>query len=262
MKTIIITGSTRGIGFGLADSFLALGQQVVISGRTQNSVEDAFGKLATRHTAERIFGLPCDVSDFSQVQALWDAACDHFGQIDIWINNAGAGNAQTKFWNLSPERIQTVVDTNVRGAMYGARVALSGMQKQGTGAFYNMEGLGSEGPYVAGLALYASTKSALKYLTDSLIREVKGTPVIVGAISPGMVLTDLLTKQYDDKPAEWEDAKRIFNILADKPETVTPWIAERVLANLTNGTRIKWLNTWKTLKRFLTFPFIKRDLFI
>lgn len=250
MKTIIITGSTRGIGFGLADSFLSLGHKVVISGRSQGSVEKALEQLTSRYPMELVFGYPCDVREFHQVQSLWDAASDHFGEIDIWINNAGIGTSQIKFWDLMPDRIQSLVDTNVRGAAFGARVALRGMIAQGKGAFYNMEGLGSDGRHVDDLTLYGSSKSALRYMSDGLMEEVKGTPVIVGAISPGMVLTDFLTKQYDGTSRDWSDAKRIVRVLIDKVETVTPWIAERVLENEVNGTRIVWLTRWKVVKRF------------
>lgn len=262
MKTIIITGSTRGIGFGLADSFLALGHRVVISGRTQGSVENALGELAARHPVELMFGQPCNVLEFRQVQSLWDAARDHFGPIDIWINNAGVGTSQIKLWNMTPECIQAVMDTNVRGAAYGARVALRGMMEQGCGAFYNMEGLGSDGRHVDDLTLYGCTKSALRYMTDGLVQEVEGTPVIVGAISPGMVLTDILTKQYDGSSRDWADVKRIVKVLVDRVETVTPWIAERVLENGTNGTRIKWLTRWKVTKRFLASFLVERNPFV
>lgn len=262
MKTIVITGSSRGIGYGLARSFLALEQRVVISGSTAQSTETALEKLTREFPPRDIFGHPCDVRDFRQVQNLWDAALDHFNRVDIWINNAGVGTSQTPFQDLSPDWIQKVVSTNVTGAMYGARVALRGMLEQGTGAFYNMEGLGSDGRFVDGLTLYGATKRALNYLTDSLAQEMKDTPVLVGAISPGMVTTDLLIGQYRDRPPEeWERAKRIFNILADKPETVTPWIAERVLKNTRHGARVQWLTGWKAAWRFASAPFLKRDLF-
>jgi hypothetical protein len=76
-----------------------------------------------------------------------------------------------------------------------------------------------------------------------------------------MVVTDLLTGQYRDRPDEWERAKRIFNILADRVETVAPWLAERVLANTQSGARIRWLTRSKLIGRFLAAPFRKRDLF-
>jgi short-subunit dehydrogenase len=154
-----------------------------------------------------------------------------------------------------------VVGTNLIGAMYGSKVALRGMLDQGFGGLYNMEGLGSDGRKVEGLALYGSTKSGLRYLDECLVRETQGTPVLVGALRPGMVVTDFLTKQFEGRPEEWERAKRIFNILADRVETVTPWLAHKVLANDKNGVCISWQGTWKVIGRFLAAPFRKRDLF-
>ena len=109
MKTILITGSTRGIGYGLADSFLALGCAVTISGRTQEKVDEAATALAAKHPAERIFGHPCDVTRFQQVQTLWDAAHNHYGQVDIWINNAGISQPVRDFWGLDEQLIKKAV---------------------------------------------------------------------------------------------------------------------------------------------------------
>ena len=260
MKTIVITGSTRGIGYGLADSFLALGCKVTISGRSAAKVEQATMALSSKHNPDRVLGALCDVTHFEQVQALWDAAQAHFGKVDIWINNAGLGHSQTDFWEHAPAEIKTVVETNLVGAMYGARVALRGMLEQGYGAIYNMEGLGSDGRRVRGLTLYGSTKCGLGYLTDALVEETKGTAVLVGALRPGMVMTRLVTQQYQGRPEDWERDKGIFNILADRVETVTPWLAQRVLENNKHGVRIKWLGRGKTIGRFLCAPFRKRDL--
>jgi hypothetical protein len=79
-------------------------------------------------------------------------------------------------------------------------------------------------------------------------------------LSPGMVVTDLLTDAFAD-PAELERSKRIFNILADRPETVTPWLVDQMLANTEQGRSIKWLTQGKIMWRFLTAPFNHRDLF-
>ena len=262
MKVIVITGSTRGIGYGLADSFLALDCAVTVSGRTQEAVDKAVAQLSAKHGADRVFGHPCDVTDFEQVQDLWNAAQTRFDKIDIWINNAGLPNPQMDFWELPAEEIQGVVSTNLIGAMYGTKVALRGMLEQGFGAVYNMEGLGSDGRKIEGLALYGSTKAGLRYLDDCLAKETEGTPVLVGALRPGMVVTDFLTYQYEDRPPEeWERAKRMFNIIADRVEDVTPWLARQVLGNDKNGACISWLSRWKVMGRFLTARFRKRDLF-
>jgi NAD(P)-dependent dehydrogenase (short-subunit alcohol dehydrogenase family) len=261
MKTIVITGSTRGIGYGLADAFLALGCAVTVSGRTLEGVDKAIERLSAKHGAERVLGHPCDVTDFRQVQALWDASKAHWDRIDIWINNAGVAHPQMDFRKHPPEQIKAVVETNLIGAMYGAKVALQGMLEQGFGTLYNMEGLGGSGRRVEGLTLYGSTKSGLRYLTDALAEEMQGTPVRVAALRPGMVVTEMLTGQFQGRPEEWERAKRAFNLLADRVETVTPWLAQKALTNDRNGAHISWLSRRKIIGRFLATPFRKRDLF-
>ena len=261
MKSIVITGSTSGIGLGLADSFLSLGCSVTISGRSQENLEKAYGPLASKHEASRLLACSCNVTQYSQVQALWDTAKARFGNVGIWINNAGVGHPEIEIWDYSPDLIQEVVNTNVVGAIYGSVVALKGMLEQGFGSIYNMEGLGSSGPIIRGLALYGTIKSALSYLTRAMAKETQGTPILVGALRPGMVATKLITEQYDGHPEEWERSKRIFNILADRVETVTPWLAKKVLTNNKNGANILWLTKFKILKRFITAPFAKRKIF-
>ncbi len=260
MTTIVITGSTRGIGYGLAEAFLSQGCAVVISGRTREAVDQAVATLAAKFDPVRIFGHPCDVTDFSQVQALWDTAHSHFGRIDIWINNAGLSHPQLNFWKLTSEQIKEVVSANLIGAMYGSKVALHGMLAQGSGALYNMEGLGSDGRQVTGMTLYGSTKYGLHYLNKALAVEALDKPVIVGIIRPGMVMTDLVTKQYEGKPEDWARVKGIFAIIASRVEDVTPWLAKKILANDKSGAQINYLTFGKLLLRFLLAPFRKREL--
>jgi short-subunit dehydrogenase len=109
-----------------------------------------------------------------------------------------------------------------------------------------------------GLTTSGATKRAVTSLTDSLAKEVKATPVTGHHLSPGMVVTDLLTHDYT--PEELAGAKKIFNILADRVETVTPWLAAKVLAGAPNGGRVAWLTRSKAMWRFMT-AFRKRDVF-
>ena len=261
MKTIVITGSTRGIGYGLADEFLKRNCKVVVSGRTPAACDEAVGKLAEKHKKVFIFGVPCDVSKYEEVQNLWDKSAENFGKIDVWINNAGISNPYTEFWKLKPETIKSVVDTNMTGAMFGSHVALNGFLAQNSGELYNMFGFGSDGRMIDGLATYGATKYGLAYLTKSLLKDAKDKNVIIGSISPGIVLTDLWTDLYQEHPERMERSRKIVNILGDKVETVTPYLAEQVLANTKNGAAIKWLTGAKAMFRFITAPFKKRDLF-
>lgn len=266
MKVIVITGSTRGLGLGLAGEFLKRGCAVVVSGRTPAAVDNAVQQLSTGRSteqsvnggADRVLGQPCDVTVYGQVQSLWEAARGRFGRVDVWINCAGLAHADIVFWDQPPERYPNVVMTNVVGTMYGCRVALTGMLAQGGGAIYNVEGFGSRGRLQHGLSIYGSTKAAIHFLTRSLQLEAKDLPVMVGAISPGMLITDLLIGQYQGRPAEWERAKRVFNALADRVETVAPFVADKVL---TGETPIIWLTPAKVMYRLLVARFKKRDLF-
>lgn len=261
MKTVVITGSTRGIGFGMADEFLKRGCKVVVSGRTIEAVEKAVASLSVNHDASNIFGVPCDVTDHNGHQGLWDASTSHFGKIDVWINNAGISNAYVPFWQVPAETIKNVTDTNLLGAMNGCHVAIREMIAAGGGQVYNMYGFGSDGRKSDGLALYGATKSGLKYLTEALSKEVKDTPVIVASLSPGIVTTDMWDDLYEGMPERKEKSKKIVNILGDKVETVTPFLVEHVLENDKNGAKIAWLTGGKAMWRFATAAFNKRDLF-
>lgn len=261
MKTVVITGSTRGIGRGLAEAFLQHGCEVVINGRRQERVDQVITELAQMYPAEKVYGCGCDVSSSEQLQVMWDAAVARFGKVDIWINNAGRSNPLCNSWAISDETLRSVVDINLLGVVYGSHVAIKGMLTQEYGHVYNMEGFGSDGRTMVRLGIYSATKAAVRSITRTLSKEVADTPVKVSALSPGIVITDFITDQYADKPEELERSKRIFNILGDQVETVTPWLTEKVLTNEKNGALIAWLTTPKIIGRFLMARFRKRDLF-
>ncbi len=255
MKTIVITGSTRGIGYGMAHEFLQRGHQVMISGRTVQAVEKAVNSLAAKHDAARIGHQPCDVSDYEQVQALWEASIKRFGGVDIWINNAGVTTYEEDFRNVKSEDIRAIVETNSIGMMYGSHVALRGMQKQGRGQLYNMEGLGSDGMIRPSTLVYGSTKYGLRYFTKGLVQQAKNTPVQVGYLSPGIVATDMMTQASNEADLK---NNRILNALADRVETVTPWFVEHILSNTQNGAAFRWLTQGKILTRFFR-AFVLRE---
>jgi len=261
VKHIIITGSTRGIGYGLANEFISRGCLVTVSGRSEVGVEKAVAGLKSRHEAGSVFGAACDVTIPEQVQALWDRSVAQFGKVDIWINNAGNSGERGLVWELDAREAQIPIETNILGTVYGAHAAMNGMLSQGFGAIYNMEGMGSDGRKHAGLSMYGTSKYAVHYFTESLALEAQGTPVIIGALRPGMVITDLILDRYKGRPKEWERAKRIFNIIADRVENVTPWLTERILSNHKNGVILSYSSSPKLLWRFLSQPFAKRDLF-
>jgi NAD(P)-dependent dehydrogenase (short-subunit alcohol dehydrogenase family) len=255
VKHVVITGGTRGIGLGLAKSFVDLGCRVTVCGRSEGSVRRALDGLDD----DRVAGQACDVGQVAQVAALWDFAAAR-APVDVWINNAGIDGPHKPIHELQGDEVEALVATNVLGVFHGSSVAARGLLAQpGGGWLWNMEGLGSDGRMVDGLTPYGTTKAALRYLTRGLVRELKGTPVRVGFLSPGMVLTELLIGEARTSP-DWERMTRVFDILADRVETVTPWLARRVLAAERHGARVAWLTGPKIAGRFLTAPLRRRGV--
>ncbi|MQW76785.1 SDR family NAD(P)-dependent oxidoreductase [Nocardioides sp. dk4132] len=258
-RVVVVTGGTRGIGLGLAREFLARGCRVVICGRSDAAVAHALGELGA---GERATGLATDVTDRAAVQALWEHAVAAYGRVDVWINNAGISAPHSTIVAADPKTVSDVFAVNVSGAHNGCAVAGAGMATQpGGGWVWNMEGFGSDGRIQAGIGIYGASKRAVRYLTEALVKEHKESPVKIGFLSPGIVVTDLLVGDYDGKPEAFAKAKKVFNILGDKVETVTPYLAEKVLAAQKNGARVEWLTNAKAARRFMGAGFRKRDLF-
>jgi NAD(P)-dependent dehydrogenase (short-subunit alcohol dehydrogenase family) len=257
-KVIVITGSTKGIGYGLAEEFLKRGHNVVVSGRNQERLDKAVSALAAQH--KNVAGYLCDVTKYDDNEKLFAFAKEKFGRVDIWINNAGVAHPMTNVWDLPLDVIQDSVNANVYGSIYGSRAAIKGMLEHGGGWIYNLEGFGSSGRVMAGLSVYGMTKAAAAYFGKSLAKEVANTSVKVATLQPGMVITDMITGQYKT-PEELNKIKPIFNIIANRVSDVVPWLAEQMLTNEKNGALLQYQPRWKLMLRFLTAPFVKRNVF-
>ena len=261
--SVVVTGSTRGIGLGLAKNFIEHGNHVFITSRGQASVDKAVAELtplAEKHKV-KVSGAPCDIGDVAQAQQLWDNAVKAFGKVDIWINNAGIANQMMPIAALPPEQFDTVVKTNITGIVNSSRIALKGMEAQGFGEIYNFEGFGSDGNQSPGMSVYGSTKNAITYFTNALIKETKGGLVKVGFLSPGIVITDMSVGEGQIDPERYEKTKKVYNIIGDTIDTVTPWLTRQTLLNQRHGARIAWLTRGKAMWRFMTAKWNKRDLF-
>ena len=226
MKNIVITGSTRGIGLAMAKEFLLAGCHVTLSGRGQDLSSEAY---ATLQPFEGYYVyIPCNVQQKAALQQLWDTSLAQWGTIDIWINNAGQNTQHALNWNTSETCTTNVIQTNLLGMVFGSQIVTAGMIKQGHGAIYSMEGLA---------------------------KELEGTGVIAGRLSPGMMLTDFITKTAEGDPSEVitdKKFKKVFNILADTPETVAKFFIPAMLRNTKNNVRIAWLTSGKSAWRFIT----------
>ncbi len=261
MKNIVITGSTRGIGLCMAKEFLRSGCSLTISGRGKKLSGELKKELKGFDT--RVLYVPCDVRNKRDIEKLWKQSADKWGQIDIWINNAGQNCPYELCYETKSPYIDTLVDTNIKGMIFGSGTAAKNMLIQGGGQIWNMEGLGSNNMIQKKTILYGTSKRALTYFTKGLAKELRGTSVKAGRLSPGMMLTDFITKAPDggQSPVIKDKSFRsIFNTLADKPETVARFLIPRMLSNTKNDAHIVWLTNAKTIWRFTTLPFNKRQL--
>jgi NAD(P)-dependent dehydrogenase (short-subunit alcohol dehydrogenase family) len=258
---VVITGSTQGIGLGLAREFLRRGHDVAISSRRGQVVDEVVAELKLEWSDRAIIGQICDVCDHEQVQLLWDKTVAGLGSVDIWVNNAGTEVGKNMLWLQSPESIAATINTNLTGMMFCNQIAIKGMYAQGGGKIFNMEGFGSNGMVRPTVSVYGSTKCALRHFTKSMVQELGDGPVKACYLSPGIVITDLLIPPPEQRGKGWEEAKKILNLLADTVETVTPFLVEGMLNASKNGEAVRWLTPKKVIVRKLMSYFRKRDIF-
>lgn len=257
---VVITGSTKGIGLALAHAFLDLGCSVVIAGRDAERLKHALTHLENHFSKEKFIGSCCDVTQIADLQALWDGAIQHFGQVKVWINNAGSCHPTKEFIDLQPDELNAAVSTNILGTMLGSQVALKGMLRQGYGQIFNMEGWGSNGEWSPGMTPYATTKQAVSYFSKALYKETKSTYILTGTLSPGMVATDLLVSSWTNGNVQhWKKMKRLFFFVIDPPEVVCSYLAKQIIQNKKTNRRIAWMTPWKLFLRFLQPYYWRRN---
>lgn len=244
MANVVITGGTRGLGRALTKRFLEMGDKVAICSRSQESIDQTLEEL-DRHGS--LIGKVCDIKDFENVREFAEWCSKEFnGQIDYWINNAGIANPTKAFLSdLPPEEVEEVIRTNLIGTILATKAALQVMEKQKSGHIFLMEGMGSNGRPTPRILPYGASKAPFPQLLKTLLEETKGSNIGIHTLSPGIVLTDLLLENTPN------DAKRIFNILAEKPEIPAAFLVEKIRGINGTGKRIRYLSRWKIMKRFL-----------
>jgi len=262
MKNIVITGSTRGLGYAMAVGFLEAGMNVTVSGINPQVLLSLEKKL--KQYKNQLLTIKCDVRSRTDVQNLWTCSLVRWERIDIWINNAGINQPDLPLWQIPPQDTISVLSTNLLGTVYGSQIAMQGMLKQKGGFIYNIEGFGSKGHFSNGLNLYGTTKKAVSHFTQALAREAELTPVKVGLLNPGMMIMEFTTGtavgQIIPTAQTLPAPRHIFNILGDRPETVAAFLVREILSNNENDRRIVWMTWPRKIWRLLQSPFVKREL--
>ena len=264
MKTVVITGSARGLGFNMAYFFRKYNYNVVLSDLNEDNLFKAKEELEKINSNASISYKVCDVTKYNDLLELMNYAIKEYKSVDIWINNAGVNQPDKALWELNEKEINMLIDVDLKGTIYGSIIAMNMMIKQGNGAIYNVEGYGSNDAHMLGLNMYGTSKRAVTHFTESLALEAKekNTGIIVGKLSPGIMITKFTTHSLGkDKIDLPEKTKKVYNILGDTPETVGKYLVDKMVSNTKNNVKINWLTNGKAFMRFLTAPFNKRDFF-
>ncbi|HXP46311.1 MAG TPA: SDR family oxidoreductase [Terriglobales bacterium] len=203
-KVAIVTGSSRGIGRAIAESFVREGAHVVICGRKQESIEQVAREIgpAARPVA-------CHVGRLADLENLVATATREFGRIDILVNNAGTNVGQGPCLAVDEGQFDKMVEVNLKSTFRLTKLVAPGMCEHGSGSIINMSSMSGLRPQLEGM-LYSMTKAALIMMTQCYALELGPKGVRVNAIAPGMIETSL-SEYY------WKDDARRSQILEKQP---------------------------------------------
>lgn len=264
MKTVVITGSARGLGFEMAKEFRKHDYNVIISDILEEKLEEAKTELEKIKSKADILNLYCDVTKEEDLQNLMNKTIEKFKNVDIWINNAGVNQPMIPIWEVKSDQINRLIDIDLKSAIIGSKIAMNQMIKQGFGQIYGIEGYGSNDAMMLGLSVYGTSKRGLTYFLKALAKEVeeKNLPIQIGALAPGIMITDFITHSMGTEKFKLpEKTKKVYNILGDYPDVIAKFLVNKVISNTKNGVKINWLTNRKASFKFMTSAFNKRDFF-
>jgi 3-oxoacyl-[acyl-carrier protein] reductase len=202
-KTAIVTGATKGIGFAIAEALLEAGASVAICGRHQDDVEKTITKLS-KEPIGNVSGQAVDVSKPEDVARFFEFVDREFGGPDILVNNAGVGKFASTA-ELTVEDWRRMIDTNLSGAFYCSREALSRFKKRGGGYAINISSLAGKNAFAGGAA-YNASKFGLNGFSEAMMLDHRHDNVRVSYIMPGSV--DTAFGSASGSSADWKIAPK------------------------------------------------------
>ena len=184
-RTALITGGARGIGFACAARLAGEGVRCALVDLS-DAVERSAGRLGGGH-----IGVAADVTDQDQVRRAFSAAEEKFGPVNVIVNTAGITGTTRPAWEVDADDVRRVMDVNFMGTFLTCVAGIPSMIDQGWGRIVNIASIaGKEGN--PNLAAYSSSKGAVIALTKSLGKELATAGVLVNAIAPAVIETELL----------------------------------------------------------------------
>jgi 3-oxoacyl-[acyl-carrier protein] reductase len=192
-KVAVVTGSSRGIGKAIATYFAQEGATVVISGRSQASIDSVVKEITA--ASGKAIAIAADVAVVEDASNLIKKTIEEFGKIDILINNAGI-TRDNLLLRMSEEEWDAVLNTNLKGAFNCIKACAKPMMRKRSGSIINITSvIGQIGN--PGQVNYSASKAGMIGLTKSVAKELSSRNIRVNAIAPGFIETDM-TDELDD----------------------------------------------------------------
>jgi len=216
MKTALITGGSKGIGYGIAESLIKDGWHVAITGRTQTSLDEAVSRLKEL-SKEKVIGVIADVRQYDQQQMAIDKIVQTWGRLDALIANAGIGYFSS-IESMTPEQWHETMDTNLTGVFYSIKASLPELKKS-KGYIITISSLAGTN-FFAGGSAYNASKFGLVGFSQAVMMDLRAYGIKVSTIMPGSVATN-----FNGHTPAPEDAWKI------QPEDIGELVADVLKMN-------------------------------
>ena len=228
-KSALVTGGTKGIGYGIAEALLKEGINVAITGRTKATAEEAAKKLNSQgNDRAQAIGLEADVRSYESQEKAVNEAVDRFGSLDIVIANAGLGHFAS-VEDISIEQWKETIDTNLSGPFYSLKASVDQLKKK-KGYFITISSLAGTNFFKGGSA-YNASKFGLTGFTQAAMLDLRDHGIKISTIMPGSVATHFAGHKPDEKDAwkiQKEDiGKLVVDLLKMNPRTLPSKIEVR-----------------------------------
>jgi 3-oxoacyl-[acyl-carrier protein] reductase len=219
-KVAVVTGGSKGIGFGIARELLRGGAKVFLCGRDGAVLNAALDELLP---LGRVKGTLCDVGSANEVETMLNECRELFGGVDILINNAGTGLFGKMVEEITPEEFSQVLKTNLYGVFCCCHFAIPMMKQRGGGYIINISSLAGQNAHPK-MSAYNASKFGLNGFSESLMQEVRHDNIKVSLICPGSVNTEFGGGEISEENA-WqlqpEDITRVvIDLLRHDPRSL------------------------------------------
>lgn len=215
-KTVLITGSSRGIGSDMAEKFAREGYNVLINyNKSKHKAEELSSKLLEEGFSVKVF--KCDVSKRDEVESMFEYCIKEFGDLDVLINNAGVAKGML-FTDVTDEDWDNLMNVNLKGVFHCSQTALRHMISEKKGKIINISSIWG----IAGGSFevhYSASKAGIIGLTKALAKEVGPSNIQVNCIAPGAIVTDMLGQVDEDALEMFKEETPLMKL--GRPEDIS-----------------------------------------